>query len=261
MTFFTREPARLAVALFSLLAAASPLLAQTAVLDDYSSYQFGTSYVEKNGHGIWNIVSGQVQPYTGGAGQYSAVAWTNQTLHNVGDAFSIDLAIAPVANGQNGGLAVWASGLPQTNPATDRLFEPRVGFNGSGFDFTSETNGFPGYTISTLSGTPLGLSTLTVTLSARDATTSTLTATLTGSGFAAISHEYTVSFVDPLFVGPSTWQGGAGNVVFDNFSYSTASVSAIPEPSTYAAIFGASALGLAAWRRRRASGSTNPASA
>jgi autotransporter-associated beta strand protein len=33
----------------------------------------------------------------------------------------------------------------------------------------------------------------------------------------------------------------------------TATVSAIPEPSTYAAIFGACALGLAAWRRRSAS--------
>lgn len=38
-----------------------------------------------------------------------------------------------------------------------------------------------------------------------------------------------------------------GNVYADNFS-----VSAVPEPSTYAAIAGVMALGVAAWRRRRA---------
>jgi autotransporter-associated beta strand protein len=38
-----------------------------------------------------------------------------------------------------------------------------------------------------------------------------------------------------------------------NYLELTATVSAIPEPATYAAIFGAGALGLAAWRRRRRS--------
>ena len=42
-----------------------------------------------------------------------------------------------------------------------------------------------------------------------------------------------------------------GSVYADNFS-----VSAIPEPSTYAALAGAAALGLAVWRRRRAQAPT-----
>jgi len=50
-------------------------------------------------------------------------------------------------------------------------------------------------------------------------------------------------------------QGGFGSdfmtPAIDNFS-----VSAIPEPSTYAAIAGAAALGLAAWQRRRSAKST-----
>jgi hypothetical protein len=38
--------------------------------------------------------------------------------------------------------------------------------------------------------------------------------------------------------------------------YSYASVSAVPEPSTYAAIAGCGALGLAVWRRRGRAGGT-----
>lgn len=42
---------------------------------------------------------------------------------------------------------------------------------------------------------------------------------------------------------------GAGEAVFDNLY--GANLTAVPEPSTYAAIFGAAALGLAAWRRKQ----------
>jgi hypothetical protein len=45
---------------------------------------------------------------------------------------------------------------------------------------------------------------------------------------------------------------GYGNAIDEIEVYATsAAVSAIPEPSTYAALFGALVLGLAAWRRRR----------
>lgn len=52
-----------------------------------------------------------------------------------------------------------------------------------------------------------------------------------------------------LFAAASNTAGtiGAGTIYFDNLS-----VTAVPEPSTYAAIFGACALGLVAWRRRAA---------
>ena len=42
---------------------------------------------------------------------------------------------------------------------------------------------------------------------------------------------------------------GAGEVYFDNFSVT--GIAAIPEPSTYAMLFGLAALGVAAYRRRR----------
>lgn len=62
-----------------------------------------------------------------------------------------------------------------------------------------------------------------------------------------------------FLVGNSLYDGGTtgvgpeiavGEVVLDNF-YGSGALTAVPEPSTYAAIFGAAALGLAAWRRKQ----------
>jgi len=49
--------------------------------------------------------------------------------------------------------------------------------------------------------------------------------------------------------------GGGGNEVAA-FTLNQLTISAIPEPSTYAAIAGAAMLGLAVWHRRRRSTST-----
>jgi hypothetical protein len=61
--------------------------------------------------------------------------------------------------------------------------------------------------------------------------------------------------IDPIVV---RWaQTASSNTVNSDFfgiDNVTLSVSAIPEPSTYVAIFGAGALGFAVWRRRRAQG-------
>ena len=86
----------------------------------------------------------------------------------------------------------------------------------------------------------------------------TFAATIGGN----VANAQTVSFnvttgasglpTDPIYVRweqtASSNTGGADYFGIDNV---TLSVSAVPEPSTYAVIFGAGALGFAAWRRRR----------
>lgn len=232
---------------------AAPFARAQALLDGYSTNLLGSSYVQKSGSTSWNVLGGQLQAESGGG--YSAFAWTGgQTLQNVGDAFSVNIWIPRVVGGQNGGLAVWATNAANSDPSVDRYFEPRLSYTGSGYTFTSEANNSDGYLITPLSGNPIDFTTLTVTLTDFVNGTATLTASLSGSGFATITQAYSFAASGGFYVGPSSWQGTGGNVIFDNLSYST---SAIPEPSTYAAIFGSAALGLAAWRRRRASRQTS----
>jgi hypothetical protein len=54
--------------------------------------------------------------------------------------------------------------------------------------------------------------------------------------------------INAVFITSIIWGNGG---TFDNF---TLTASAVPEPSTYAALAGAAALGLAAWRRRQRAG-------
>ena len=232
---------------FVALLLAAPSAHAQSLLDGYATDLFGSSYVRKSGSSSWNVLGGQAQAESGGG--YSAFAWTGgETLQNIGDAFSVDIWIPRVVGGQNGGLAVWATNSANTDPSVDRFFEPRLSYTGSGYTFTSEANNGDGHVIVPLSGNPSGFSTLTVTLTDLTAGTATLTALLSGTGFTPISQDYSFTGAGGFYVGPSSWQGTGGNVIFDNFSYSA---SAIPEPSTYAAIFGTAALGFAVWRRRR----------
>jgi uncharacterized protein len=71
------------------------------------------------------------------------------------------------------------------------------------------------------------------------------------SGLAGLSNQSNVQF-RIVTIGGSTGSGTRDSIGLDNFAMSY-SASAIPEPSTYAAIIGACALGVAAWQRRRKS--------
>ena len=248
---FSRFRFSAALALLACGLAAGPLARAQTVLDDFSANLHDTSYTFKAGDDTtWHVADGTLQPVHSSAADYHAWIWSGgQALVNVGDSFSIDLQVAPSGGAHNGGLAVWTSSAANTNPATDRVFEPRLGYDSGVFSFVSEFNNVDGYTITTLDAAPVGFTTLAITLSGRTADSSTLTAVLSGTGFTTLQHDYTFNFTGAMFVGPSSYLADAGNVAFDNLAYST-STSAIPEPSTYAAIFGACALGLAAWRRR-----------
>lgn len=65
---------------------------------------------------------------------------------------------------------------------------------------------------------------------------------------AGYTDPYNQKFALDLFAG----SGGGAGAITGGISFDNMSVSAIPEPSTYAAIAGLGALGLAFWRRRQA---------
>ncbi len=252
---------RRSIALAASCAFASLVVAQTTtVLDDFSTDLRSTSYTFKSGNDArWRVFNGVLDPTSGSTTElYSSWIWSGgESLHAIGDSFSIDLQLIRSGSGFNGGLAVWKSNSANSDPSFDRVFEPRLtGPSLTDFEFMSEANNPQGYVITTLPNTgslsPIA-TTLTVTLTNRTASDSTLTAVLSGSGFDTITHTYISDFTGDFFVGPSTYQADGINVSFDNLTYT--GTSAVPEPSTYAAIFGSAVLGLAIWRRRR---STKP---
>jgi len=233
------------------LAGLPALASAQIVLDDFSSDQFATAYVQKDmspsfSNGGWNVAGGALQPDSLSAGGYAAFVWTGHSLQNAGDWFSIDINVAGSGNDHNGGLSVWTSAAT----TFDRVIEPRLGYNG-GFTFVGSDQNAELWANNLNSGLVTGPLTLKVALASVDAFNTYLTVTLSNGGSLLDSHDYTVAnYTGPLYVGPSAWQASAGNVSFDNLTYFSAS--AIPEPSTYAALLGVSALGLTTWRRRRA---------
>jgi len=233
----------------SILLVAAAQAQTTLFLDDYSTDKFGTNYVQKNVDGFiaggWNVTGGVLAPITSATGGYAAFTWTSNSLHSVGDSFSIDVSVSTAVFEHNGGLSLWTS----NTTAYDRILEPRLNYNG-GYAFvgSDQANSLWADNVSTSDGSqPI---TLTLSLLSRDATSETVSAAISNSNGLLFSHQYIVNnYTGDLYVGPSVWQGDGGTVVFDNLSYTP--TSAVPEPSTYAAFAGALALGFAAWRRRR----------
>lgn len=145
-----------------------------------------------------------------------------------------------------------------------------LGVSGSGTDFSvelySDSGNLPGTLLETLSGptSPTSASTTYVYTSGGSLTLSAnttywwVTTVPTGTTAANFNSNYVTNSADVAADGWSigryayqtnggAWSNGTGRSM--QFSVST---SAIPEPSTYAALFGAAALGLAAYRRRLA---------
>ena len=254
---FPRAAATAALLLGAFASLPSTRAQTPVVLDDFSTDKFSTNYVQKLvpggsgffGTGGWVVSGGELQPETADAsiGGYAAYVWTGNALQNVGDSFSIDLSVSATGSDHNGGLSVWTS----ASTTFDRVVEPRLGYNGS-YTFVGSDQNSLLWSESPSGGTISGPATLTVALSGRTATDSTLTISLSdANGTVGTVHDYTVlDYVGSFYVGPSAWQATGGNVAFDNLTFA-AGATAVPEPATYAAILGALGLGLGLWCRSR----------
>jgi hypothetical protein len=128
---------------------------------------------------------------------------------------------------------------------------------------TDSGSNTPGTLLGTLSGpvSPSGTSTFLYTASGL--TLNANTSYWVTMGFTSGAGSYTVPLTNTLAgaTGPWTLNGNvsdfsgswiAGGMGGANNLLLSVQASAIPEPSTYALLFGAGVLGLAAWRRRRA---------
>ena len=93
-------------------------------------------------------------------------------------------------------------------------------------------------------GNTLNAKTFTVSMSSFSSSMSTVYVPISWVGFDATN-------IDMWNLGGGQPAPGANafRMTFDNIAFTT---SAVPEPATYAALFGVSVLGLAVWRKRRA---------
>ena len=273
------------------LASASSIQAQTVLSDFSSDTNWGTPATLVGDTGTFQISSGAGNYYTNGAptdGQFSYMRYTGTTL-SYGTSWSIRVDVNYAAPGgiftsgsqqfinlglmvTPGSATVGVSGdTPTFNGflVSSNLFSTTSNTYNRGFQTSIFSNG------SAADGTEGGYSvvnsataTSTAVLLSYDAGTHLLTAsfdgdTSNGYTYASLSSQsvnvnstWSMSGADTFSLylfGNSDWDEAGpdvsptidlGEARFDNLS-------AIPEPSTYAAIAGALALGLAAWRRRQ----------
>ena len=129
-----------------------------------------------------------------------------------------------------------------------QIYEGLVNFNATGFLKISVTarlesgNTAPGFIINLFDGDGSGTTALTATFSASNFNSVSFT---TGTALLTV-HPEMGNAANIQYFGIS----GTGTAVPFRVSFDSISVSAIPEPGTYAALTGLLVLGFAAWRRR-----------
>lgn len=170
----------------------------------------------------------------------------------------------------SGGLGSWTNGVNQFtvssgiltvgpvsggNPDNSGYFAFADLFGGGSLDATGLTqlsvtaklesgNAAPGFIINLYDGDGSGLGALTATFSTGDFNAATFTtSTMTLGAHSELGNVANIKYFG--IAGSGT--GAAFRISFDSIT-----LAAIPEPSAYAAMAGALALGLAVWRRRNA---------
>lgn len=272
--------------LAGLLLLASPLAAQSFYgSDDFNDNAFASgrwgSFATQNG-GLWTETNGRLE-FTADASstlittsnraqQY--VTWSNSTSGNTSYTdswtatanFSLDQAVSATNGVQVIGMEALMAGTASGYygiyllyaTSGGRVFSSQGVFNGSGY--TPTTVGTTGALAPGFDTTDVmlrisyngGTNTFTSGYSFDNGTTfydyGTGAAMNTSAWAVAPTTGFGLRFYGALYgdgspIGPIAT---SGQMYMDNLS-----VSAVPEPSTYAAIAGLGALGLALWRRRR----------
>lgn len=235
----------------------------------------GLTALTKMGSGTMTMTG--TSTYTGATNINGGIL--NLTGSATSSAFTVNSGARLMGTGSLGALSLMSGGTLAPGASTGTLSAGNASFaGGSYFNFElSNATGTRGtssgwdllsiggsLSLSASAGNPftLRLSTLNGTASGLaanfDAASSysfTFVATTGGvTGFATNAFAFDTTGFQNLFSG--TWTvGQSGNDLVLNYS----GASAIPEPSTYAAIAGACALGLAVWQRRRSrSGAGSP---
>lgn len=244
-----------ALAVVTLVAASPAISATTIYSTNFTSFAQPTNFVTD-----FNIIYGGIDPGANFVKTSSGV-WGITTN---GNAFATGIvrpqSQTPSNNVKMTGLfldpSLFAStgagsytlSFDLTGSPTGNLAYRAYVFAGSGYDISEATdkrlnlslsaNGFAGYTGLTATGTGVSASQLTM----QDISTQAQF-----NGTQSISFTFTYDGTSAIAVAI----GGYNNAsTFDNFSVTT-NLSAVPEPSTFAAVAGVAALGLVASRRRR----------
>jgi len=223
-----------------------------------SSWDFGYA-VPGTTSGLFTEKNGRLEFTSGGANQSRALAWNNSINNGYNEDWSASLTVtnltAPSAGYSLIGLQVFAA-----NNLDVGLFGAYAYSDSStGLNLLAEKGYGSDFTLTSYVESPAVTDLTDLTLRfTHDASTHNVTVSYSNDG---------ATFHDSIVFNPATdWSGApvdgfsfrimamstvdaisSGQMYADNFT-----VSAIPEPSTYAALAGLGALGLALWRRRQA---------
>ncbi len=247
---------RKAIALLILIGS----LAGTAVAQSYS-YNFNsgasnfspTTFTSNNGVG--GVVTYSGTGGIGGSGSFSTNGITNQTVifntalpNYSGGAITTSFYFQTRSSVGTGDLVGWG-----IYSSTTALFDSgnNLGFkiNGSNSSSLLPSTWYQLVTTTTNTGSTFNT---TISLQNYGADGTTLTGSAIGIG-SSPSTGGTLLNSSSVYVGIYGGGGTAGGFLsdFQTTAIDNFAVSAIPEPSTYAAIAGAAMLGLAVWKRRR----------
>ncbi len=223
--------------------------AQT-VVDDFSANHIGANYTLMTAFDTTTVTVSSGTLQLENDSYYGSYIWngpgnTGLALMNVGDTVSIQLQVTA---GDEGGLRLWKTNTPAANVSqlsSGQLVDARYttamdGGNIHGI-FLNNDNGsiYQG-----LDGAPTGFSTLTIAITDKTATDTTISFLFSGTGFAPISGSDTYAFTGPIYFGPSLY---SSTVQYDNLTFTV-----IPEPAMCAAAAGLVAMVRVLRRRGRA---------
>jgi hypothetical protein len=209
--------------------------------------------------GTWTETNSRLEYTSSGAPQSRAIVWNNATNTSYNDNWVASVTVTNLAATTSGYNLIGLQLFPANNLSLGYfgLFAYR---NSTGTNILFEKASAPGFApvdfVPTIPETDLTNVFLQIS---HNATTHDIT--------LAYSQDNGATFIDSAVFNPGTaWSGAptdgfsfrllgfsSGDVVAGGTMYAdNFSVSAIPEPSTYAAFAGLGALGLAVWRRRQA---------